>query len=390
MDWAILTCCLKMTHGAEGMDEKPSPVGHAMAQALKVLVTGFEPFGNHVHNISAEVALLLAGPQTLADPWTGEELSLLCETTVLTVDVEGSMETSNRWTAGERWDAILHLGLCEQCDAPRVERLAKDVINMRLPDNAGRQLERQVIDGTGDRGCWVDPTFWNTDDFETTFSVSTDAGSYVCNETYFRTLSAVSSSPDAEPLPVPCLFVHLPDEGRLSCLEALAFVRQCLAYLVRPFPPQTVHVMAAHLARPDGLHVVTQRPTGDADAGSWEYAGGKCEPGEAWHETLQREVREELGLLVHPVRLLGSWLRRRDNNVYAIHLADCHWSWQTAEIKLTAHDDWQWADPASPPSWKWAGRDGEFYEHIRSLSHNQVEASPSSSMANSSLIDRGT
>ena len=365
-----------MTQEAKGMDEKPRPVVEAMAQTLKVLITGFEPFGGHQRNISAEVAQLLSGLQTVADPWTGDALHLLCETSILSVDVDGSLATANRWRAGERWDAILHLGLCEQCETPRIERLARDHINMRLPDNAGRQLVDDVIDGNGDRGCWLDPTAWRKEAFDTSFSVSTDAGAYLCNETYFRTLSAVASS-ESNPIPAPCLFVHLPDEDRLSRVDALVFVRQVLAHLVRPTPPNTIHVMAAHLAIDGGLHVVTQRPVGDTDEGAWEYPGGKCEAGEAWHETLHREIQEELGLEVKPVRLLGTWLRHHNGLVFAVHLADCQWAREQNGISLMAHDDWQWADPRTEPTWAWAGRDGEFYEFIRELSHNQVEDSPS-------------
>ena len=51
---------------------------------------------------------------------------------VLSVDEHGS-----RWAANElasrEWDAILHLGLCGECKQPRIELLAEDVLDMRIP-----------------------------------------------------------------------------------------------------------------------------------------------------------------------------------------------------------------------------------------------------------------
>ena len=41
------------------------------------------------------------------------------------------------------------------------------------------------------------------------------------------------------------------------------------------------------------------------DNGLWGLPGGAVEPGESLHEALVREVREETGLAVEPVRLIG-------------------------------------------------------------------------------------
>jgi len=53
-----------------------------------------------------------------------------------------------------------------------------------------------------------------------------------------------------------------------------------------------------------GKVLITQRPEGKPGAGSWEFPGGKIEPGEAPDEALRRELKEELGIVVddvHPV-----------------------------------------------------------------------------------------
>jgi 8-oxo-dGTP diphosphatase len=59
-----------------------------------------------------------------------------------------------------------------------------------------------------------------------------------------------------------------------------------------------VRVAAAVLLRADGAVLLAQRPAGKAYAGYWEFPGGKFEPGETPREALDRELREELGIVV--------------------------------------------------------------------------------------------
>ena len=58
-------------------------------------------------------------------------------------------------------------------------------------------------------------------------------------------------------------------------------------------------VVAAGLLFQSGKLLITQRPPGGHLAGLWEFPGGKCEPGETLPECLQRELHEELGVLVN-------------------------------------------------------------------------------------------
>ena len=56
-----------------------------------------------------------------------------------------------------------------------------------------------------------------------------------------------------------------------------------------------ITVTAAVIAS-DGLLLLTRRLEGTHLAGTWEFPGGKCEPGETLHESLRRELLEELGV----------------------------------------------------------------------------------------------
>ena len=49
----------------------------------------------------------------------------------------------------------------------------------------------------------------------------------------------------------------------------------------------------------DGRVLIAQRPSGKPMAGLWEFPGGKVEAGERPEQTLIRELKEELGILVN-------------------------------------------------------------------------------------------
>jgi 8-oxo-dGTP diphosphatase len=57
-------------------------------------------------------------------------------------------------------------------------------------------------------------------------------------------------------------------------------------------------VAAGVLRDAEGRILLAERPVGKHLAGTWEFPGGKCEPGESAHESLARELREELGIKV--------------------------------------------------------------------------------------------
>jgi 8-oxo-dGTP diphosphatase len=58
-------------------------------------------------------------------------------------------------------------------------------------------------------------------------------------------------------------------------------------------------VAACALVDPDARVLIAQRPTGKPMAGLWEFPGGKIEAGERPEQTLIRELREELGIVVN-------------------------------------------------------------------------------------------
>ncbi len=59
-----------------------------------------------------------------------------------------------------------------------------------------------------------------------------------------------------------------------------------------------VLVAACALIDADGRVLIARRPEGKSMAGLWEFPGGKVETGERPEESLIRELKEELGIVV--------------------------------------------------------------------------------------------
>jgi 8-oxo-dGTP diphosphatase len=59
-----------------------------------------------------------------------------------------------------------------------------------------------------------------------------------------------------------------------------------------------VLVAACALVDADGRVLIAQRPAGKTMAGLWEFPGGKIEDGEQPEQSLIRELKEELGIVV--------------------------------------------------------------------------------------------
>jgi 8-oxo-dGTP diphosphatase len=60
-----------------------------------------------------------------------------------------------------------------------------------------------------------------------------------------------------------------------------------------------VLVAACALVDADGRVLIAQRPIGKSMAGLWEFPGGKVEHGEAPEQSLIRELKEELDIVVN-------------------------------------------------------------------------------------------
>jgi len=307
----------------------------------RILVTGFEPFGGSEVNVSKDVVDLLPSSLVLDDPWAEIRSSPLnskeveLETCILSVDQKGSQTVSQRIQRGERWDAILHVGVCGTCTVPRLEQVAADLLDMRIPDNAGRQVKSSTLSGKGDLMSSAPISIW-MQNWDTDATSSVDAGSYLCNETLYRTLEVIA------PGDTPCLFLHLPPEEKYSIEKSRFLLQQTLARLA--FRP-VLDVVGALFIK-DGKFLLARRAPHEDHAGTWEFPGGKVEPGESLKTAICREIEEEFGWKTVADAPIGTWHHELASFQIALHVMPCSIEGLPPQFdyqkRWTSHDAIEW------------------------------------------------
>lgn len=95
-----------------------------------------------------------------------------------------------------------------------------------------------------------------------------------------------------------------------------------------PCHPSTLHdtpildVVGAIIHRGDTV-LLGRRPVGKAQAGCWEFVGGKIELGESPEAALARECLEELGLRIQNIRPRTSVTHAYPEKTIRLLLLDC-------------------------------------------------------------------
>lgn len=159
---------------------------------MRILVTSFEPFGGDKENASEQAMSALLrrwrGPAELV----GVRLSVIFD--------EGALLAA---VTEHRPDLVVCLGEAGRRQVITPEAFGVNEIAARIPDNAGRQPDGEIVSGGADTLAskldvavlveWLRQAGWAAE-------VSTDAGRYVCN---FVTYHAYR-------LDMPAVFIHVP------------------------------------------------------------------------------------------------------------------------------------------------------------------------------------
>ena len=119
--------------------------------------------------------------------------------------------------------------------------------------------------------------------------------------------------------------------------------------LRREYPDAPILAVAAVIAH-QGRVLLVRRGRPPAP-GTWSLPGGALELGETLNQGLRREIHEETGLLVRPVRLLGAFDRivRDPENRIHFHYVLLDWLCTVEGGTLHAGSDASeaaWADPS--------------------------------------------
>jgi pyroglutamyl-peptidase len=183
-------------------ETEPAPAEAVrLAAEPVILVTGFEPYGPHAANPSQELAKHLDGRRIGSCAVAGAVLPV------------HHLEASRHVSAllGELAPAaVVHLGLAEGRARLALERVALNVMAYRIPDNVGYRAEGEpcVLEGPAAYFASLPlPEMLAALAAEGIPAyVSNTAGTYLCNQTLYRTLHEIAT----RELTVRAGFVHLP------------------------------------------------------------------------------------------------------------------------------------------------------------------------------------
>jgi len=117
----------------------------------------------------------------------------------------------------------------------------------------------------------------------------------------------------------------------------------------RPVPaakPSTPHyIVTAAVIRQDGRVLIAQRPPNGLLGGMWEFPGGKLQPGEDLASCLQREIIEELGLVVQVGGSLGVYHHAYTHFRVTLHAFACVLA-DGSQPQPHEHSAFRWVTPA--------------------------------------------
>ena len=120
--------------------------------------------------------------------------------------------------------------------------------------------------------------------------------------------------------------------------------------------------VVAAMIRRDGRFLICQRPKDKANAGLWEFPGGKMEVGETPEAALVREIREELDCDIEVGRAISTV-----EHVYphiAIRLTLYEAAVKAGEPKCLEHADMAWILPEEIPQYAFCAADAELIQII--------------------------
>ncbi len=191
---------------------------------MRVILTGFEPFGGSDVNSSWETAV-----RVKQLPHTGIELEVL----QLPVSFKRAGEAIREILQTKRPDILVVLGQRGRGQNLDIERIAVNLMDSANPDNDGFCPQEQRIADDGDSAYFSNiPVKILRDALLSRgmpAKVSNSAGLYVCNSTYYNALDEIYKYS----LQVKAVFVHLPkldDKFTVDILadSVLSIIENCI------------------------------------------------------------------------------------------------------------------------------------------------------------------
>lgn len=182
---------------------------------MRILFSGFEPFGGMATNPSWEAVQLL--PEHIG--------SAEVHRVRLPVVFGHGAEMLAAEAARLRPEHIIMVGVAQGRDAVTPEKLAINYQDARIPDNAGNAPHAQPVIPNGPDGIMTrlpaEAMVAAIQAAGLPGRLSLSAGAYVCNDLYYRTILRETA------LGCRCIFIHVPGTEVISPERAAAALRIC-------------------------------------------------------------------------------------------------------------------------------------------------------------------
>lgn len=176
----------------------------------RILITGFEPFGGDRLNPSREVARQLDGRRVAGHAIVGR---------CLPCAFGGALPALQSLIDDVRPGIVIALGLAGSRAAVSIERVAVNLIDARIADNAGAQpIDVPVLEGAPAAyfaSLPVKAIHAGLREAGIPSEVSHSAGTFVCNQVFFALMHRLRAWPQAKGG-----FIHLPPLPEHAALHA--------------------------------------------------------------------------------------------------------------------------------------------------------------------------
>ena len=184
---------------------------------MKILLTGFEPFGSHRSNPSWDAAAAL--PETVGGVQI-VKLKLPVSFRRFSALLEAAIER-------ERPEGLICVGLAGREDKVSIERVGINLMEARIPDNDGFQPFDMPVRPDGDTAYFstfpVKRMAKAVERRGIASCVSYSAGTFVCNAVLYTGLYLASSRYPS----MKCCFIHVPyDETMEDALAGKPFMKR--------------------------------------------------------------------------------------------------------------------------------------------------------------------
>jgi len=333
----------------------------------QIWLTGFEPFGEHSDNPSKTLVERILGTTQIRYPLEmppygleSESIELTYSGQILTVDEVGSRASTDHLS---NVDAIIHVGLNEKAEKIRFEMCAINTLNFRIADNNGRQILDGFVDESGLALLHTTahrPSIVHAFSDNESVEISENCGQFICNETYYRTLSSIEKTGvQSKGRALPAIFVHIPPFEFISEEDQLEILYELSSRIVQK---PIVQVVGGVLINSKHQILACQRATDQVMAGYWEFPGGKVEGDESQLEALKRELDEELGVNLENGTLIDTI--EHDYGAMIVRIAFFACPLKEQRLTPTVHDECRWITAAEANLLNWLPADIGFVERL--------------------------